>query len=238
MEFDFGHAAIVDDSGENAQMQLIVPRVFAGSVRPMPGDGRPTGIFKQPVAGPMHIGLEGLACDAHADRRVHGGPEKALHHFPLENHRRLAAQFPEQAAGFVAGALGENLSTEGADEAQVCIGDIYAFGTARLQLSQPRSPCWKIDARHGLEGIAQYIAQQGIAGWYYRVLAPGSAQAGDALQLIERNADPVSLRQFWDTLAEHRPTPADLQRIADTPGLTPGRRERLLQRIDWLRANA
>ncbi|HSW13499.1 MAG TPA: MOSC domain-containing protein [Solimonas sp.] len=219
-------------------MQLLVPTLFAGSVRPMPGDGRPTGIFKLPVAGPAQIGAEGFDCDAQADRRVHGGPEKALHHFPLENHYRLAAQFPEQAAGFVAGGLGENLSTEGADESAVCVGDVWAFGSARLQLSQPRSPCWKIDARHGLEGIAVWIAQQGIAGWYYRVLAPGRAQAGDALRLLERNADAISLREFWDTQAEHRPAPEALLRIADTPGLTPAWVEKLRRRADYLRGLA
>jgi MOSC domain-containing protein YiiM len=219
-------------------MQLLVSSVFAGSVRPMPGDGRPTGIFKEPIQGPVEIGPEGLLADAQADRRVHGGPEKAVHHFPLENHRRLAAQFPEQASGFVAGGLGENLSTEGADEAGVCIGDVFAFGSVRLQLSQPRSPCWKIDARHGLEGIALWVMQQGIAGWYYRVLQPGRAQAGDTLDLLQRNPDPVSLREFWDTLAQHRPDPAGLQRFADTPGLTASWRERLLRRRAWLEKNA
>ncbi|AXQ30844.1 MOSC domain-containing protein [Solimonas sp. K1W22B-7] len=216
-------------------MQLLVSHVFAGSVRPMPGDGRPTGIFKDPVAGPVDIGPEGLLSDAQADRRVHGGPEKAVHHFPLENHRRLAARFPEQAAGFVAGGLGENLSTEGADESGVCIGDVWAFGTARLQLSQPRSPCWKIDARHGLEGIALWIAGQGIAGWYYRVLEPGRARAGDALRLLQRNADAISLREFWDTQAEHRPAPEALRRLAATPGLNPNWVGKLQRRADYLR---
>ncbi|HEY0914545.1 MAG TPA: MOSC domain-containing protein [Solimonas sp.] len=219
-------------------MQLLVPQVFAGSVRPMPDDGRPTGIFKEPVTGPVEIGPEGLRIDAQADRRVHGGPEKAVHHFPLENHRRLAAQFPGQAAGFVPGGLGENLSTEGADEAGVCIGDVFAFGSVRLQLSQPRSPCWKIDTRHGHEGIAIWIAQQGIAGWYYRVLQPGQAQAGDSLQLLERNADAISLREFWDTQAEHRPAPEALLRLAATPGLNPNWVQKLQRRADYLRTLA
>jgi len=219
-------------------MKLIVSALFAGSVVPMPGDGRPTAIFKQPLAGPVRIGAEGLLGDAQADRRVHGGPEKALHHFPLENHRRLALQFPERAPQFVAGALGENLSSAGADESAVCIGDVFAFGSARLQLSQPRSPCWKIDARHGEEGIAAWIAAQGIAGWYYRVLAPGQAQAGDALALIERAAVPVTLRAFWELNAQQRPALAELQRLAELPALAPGWRERLRRRLDWLRANA
>ena len=211
---------------------------YAGAVQPMPGDGRPTAIFKQLLEGAVEIGVEGLLRDAQADRRVHGGPEKAVHHFPLENHRRLAAQFDEQAAGFVAGGMGENISTEGMVEENVCIGDVYALGTVRLQVSQPRSPCWKIDAKHGREGITRYVADQGIAGWYYRVLQAGAAKAGDTLKLLSRNADPVSLREWW-TLSRTPRVPLEvLQRLADTPGLTPAYRDKVLQRIDWLRKNA
>jgi MOSC domain-containing protein YiiM len=211
--------------------------LYAGAVRAMPGDGRPTAIFKEAVRGRMRIGREGLEGDAQADRRVHGGPEKALHHFPLENHRRLAAQFPELAPRFVSGAIGENLSTEGCDEAAVCIGDVYALGTARIQLNQPRSPCWKIDAKFGREGITRHIAEQGIAGWYYRVLAPGEAGAGDTLVLLERNADALSLRELHNLVRAHRPPREALQRAADLPGLNQGWRAKLLGRIDWLDRN-
>lgn len=219
-------------------MQTPVIAFYAGPVQPMPGDGRPTAIFKHEVRGPVQIGPEGLLNDAQADRRVHGGAEKAVHHFPLENHRRLAAQFDEQATGFVSGGMGENISTEGMTEENVCIGDIYSVGSVRLQVSQPRSPCWKIDARHGRDGITRYVADQGIAGWYYRVLQTGSAQAGDVLTLTARNADPVSLREWW-TLTKTPRVPLDrLQHVAATPGLTAAYRDKVLQRIDWLRRNA
>lgn len=211
--------------------------LYAGQVQPMPGDGRPTAIFKRPVSGRMRIGMEGLEADAQADRRVHGGPEKALHHFPLENHRRLAAQFPEQAAQFVSGGIGENFSTEGCDEDSVCIGDVYALGSARIQLCQPRSPCWKIDAKFGREGITRHIAEQGIAGWYYRVLAPGEVQVGDALTLLERNAEPLSLRALHALVREHRPDLEALRRVAATPGLNLAWRDKLLARADWLEQN-
>lgn len=211
--------------------------LYAGQVRPMPGDGRPTAIFKQPVNGRMRLGWEGLEADAQADRRVHGGTEKALHHFPLENHRRLAAAFPELAAQFVAGAIGENLATEGCDEDSVCIGDVYALGTARIQLNQPRSPCWKIDARFGREGITRHIAEAGLAGWYYRVLAPGEVEQGDAFTLLERSADPLSLRALHRLLHEHRPDPGALRRAAARPELNASWRNKLLGRADWLERN-
>ena len=218
-------------------MKLIITGLYAGQVQPMPGDGRPTAIFKTPVAGRMAIGREGLVGDAQADRRVHGGPDKALHHFPAETHARLAARFQDAAATLGPGALGENFSTLGADEATVCIGDVFAVGTAKVQLCQPRQPCWKIEARHGVDGMTRAIADDGIAGWYYRVIETGDVELGDAIELIDRAADAPTLAAFWALIHQHRPDPAALQRLRDTPGLAVNWHHKLDQRIAWLRAN-
>lgn len=218
-------------------MRTTVDAVFAGRVQTMPGDSRATAIFKQRVDDAVAVGIEGLFCDAQADRRVHGGPEKAVHHFPSEHYAGFAARHPEVATCFVAGSIGENLSTRGWREEDVCIGDVFAVGSVRLQLSQPRSPCWKIDARYEIDGLTQHIDAQGLAGWYYRVLEPGVLRAGDALQLVDRNADPVTLREYWTLRHEHRPDSDALQRLIDTPGLAPQQRARWQQRCAWLRAN-
>lgn len=214
-----------------------VTGLFAGTVQAMPGDGRPTAIFKQPVHGPMAIGLEGLVGDAQADRRVHGGPEKAIHHFPLETHARLARLFPEAASTLVAGALGENISTSGFTEKDVCIGDVFALGSARVQLCQPRTPCWKIEARHGVDGMTRAIAEAGIAGWYYRVLEPGMVAAGDDFRLLERQSGALDLVAFWQLVQTHRPSLAALEALCKAPGLASNWQRKLADRLDWLRRN-
>lgn len=221
-----------------ARRQVRIDGVYAGRVQPMPGDGRPTGIFKTPVSGPVHVGLEGLDIDAQADRRVHGGPDKAVHHFPAKNLALLRAAFPEAAAQLVPGSLGENLSTSEWDEADVCIGDVLRAGSVLLQLCQPRSPCWKIDARFGVDGMTRYVAERGIAGWYYRVLQPGSLQAGDTLVLEQRHPDAVSLREYWKLHAAPRPDLADVRRVVEAPGLAADKRARWQQRLEWLQRNA
>lgn len=218
-------------------LHLSVPYLAIGGIKALP-EGRPTGIYKSPLSGPAAIGPEGLQGDAQADRRVHGGPEKAVHLYPADHYAKLAARFPEAAASLVVGSLGENLSVPGVSEADVCIGDVFAFGSARLQVSQPRSPCWKIDSRHVQEGMAAFIADTGITGWYFRVLEPGQAAPGDSLDLLLRNPDPVSLAEIWRGWQEHRPPPERLARWASTPGLTPDWRRRLEQRLAWLQANS
>lgn len=237
------HQALEHNSGmdspamECATSTIRVHAIFTGRVQRMPGDSRSTAIFKQPVDGEVDIGPLGLVGDEQADRRVHGGPDKAVHQFPAETYARLAMRFPDIAAQFVPGSLGENLSSRGADEAGVCIGDRYRLGSALIELSQPRQPCWKIDARHGHEGIAEWIAAQGCAGWYFRVLAPGRCAAGEAMQLVERPDGALPLVEFWRLIGTHRPSIEALRRLRETPGLAVGWHSRIDARIDWLRRN-
>jgi MOSC domain-containing protein YiiM len=209
--------------------------IFRGGIRPLPPDNQPTGIFKQAIEMPVWVGREGLAGDAQADRRVHGGPEKALHQYPVAHYERLAVAFADAAALLVPGALGENLSVPGWDETNIAIGDIFRFGDAMIQVSQPRSPCWKIDHRFGADGMAQFIAAQRITGWYFRVLEEGAVEPGAGFERIERNPVPVSIADLlalWDT---HRPDPDALLEVSRTPGLTPGWVTKLTERVARLK---
>lgn len=221
-------------------MQLIPPVIvaglFTGRVGMLPGESRGSAIAKKALAGRCVIGTEGLPGDEHADPRAHGGPEKAVHMFPIEHHEALARAFPE-ARHLEPGGLGENLSTRGITESEACIGDVFALGSARLQISQPRTPCWKIDARCGVEGVAAHVAEHGIAGWYFRVMNPGECTAGDALIHLERPAGAVSLARFNRSLRGQRPAPRLLDLLANAPGLAPEWASRIRERTDWLRRN-
>lgn len=213
-------------------------RLFAGGIRPLPPDNRPTGMFKREVEMPLWLGAEGLAGDAQADRRVHGGPEQALHQYPLAHYARLAAAFPEAAAALVPGSLGENLSVAGWDEAAVCIGDQFRLGDARIQVTRPRSPCWKIDRRFAVEGMAQLIDDAGLVGWYFRVLEEGEVAPGCAFALLERPAPEATLARLWRAWKAHRPPPGELETLAAAPGLAARWVHKLAERAAWLRDNA
>lgn len=215
---------------------VIVDGIFTGKVGFLPGESRGSAIAKEALAGRCVIGPDGLAGDEHADPGAHGGSEKAVHLFPQEHHAALARAFPE-ARHLEPGGLGENLSTSGITEEEACIGDVFALGTARLQIAQPRTPCWKIDARCGVEGVAAHVAEHGIAGWYFRVLTPGECTAGDALIHRQRLEGAVSLARFNRTLRARRPALAVLDRLAGAPGLAPDWAHKIRSRIEWLLAN-
>src|SRR5690606_15630671 len=148
--------------------------------------GSRSAIAKTPRSGPVRIGELGLDGDEQGDRRVHGGVDKAVHHYPFEHYARWRAELGPLPVLAAPGAFGENLSSAGLDESNVCLGDRYALGSVVLEVSQGRQPCWKLNDRFGVRDMARRVQDTGRTGWYYRVLQPGVARAGDTLQLLER----------------------------------------------------
>lgn len=195
-------------------------------------------MYKQPAVGRLEIGPEGFIGDQQADRRVHGGPDKAIHLYPAAHYARLAARFPEAAKDLVIGSIGENISTAELDENDVRVGDIWRLGTARLQVCQPRSPCWKIDERYGCDGMAQFIAEQGLTGWYWRVIEPGHVDPGDTLELEQSDPSAFTLADAMLCWQEHRPHMAKLEKLAASPGMADNWKQKIDKRIAWLRNNA
>lgn len=211
--------------------------LFIGGVRPLPESGRLTGMYKQPVRTPLVLGAEGFLGDQQADRRVHGGPEKAVHLYPSRHYARLAARFPEVAAELVPGALGENIATDDLDENDVHLGEIWRLGSARLQVCQPRNPCWKIDERLGAEGMAQFIAEQALTGWYWRVVTPGEVHPDDLLMPETVLTDTLTLAEAMAVWHAHRPPLADIEKLANTPGIASQWQQKVVQRLNWLKQN-
>ena len=208
--------------------------VFIGGIAALPDSGRPTGIYKHSVHSALQLGPEGFAGDEQADRRVHGGPEKAVHLYPAAHYARLADRFPAAAAQLQPGSLGENISSPTLDETRVRVGDIFQLGAARLQACQPRTPCWKIDERFACPGMAAYIAEQRLTGWYFRVLQPGTVTPEASLDLVEAAADALTLAAAMVLWATHRPAPAALRKLAATPGIAAGWQRKIVDRLAWL----
>jgi MOSC domain-containing protein YiiM len=165
---------------------VVLDTLLAGRAVPFSRPGTLSAIAKKPVSGALQISVNGLHSDEQGDLRVHGGVEKAIHHYPREHYAAWAAELGEHPLLASPGAFGENFSSSGWTEQNVCLGDRIRAGTALLEVSQGRMPCWKLSDRFGVADMALRVQQSGRTGWYYRVLEPGVVQAQQPLQLEAR----------------------------------------------------
>jgi len=210
-----------------------VDHLFIGVLQTLEPEGQRTGLFKDPVAR-VEVRRSGLVGDQQADRRYHGGPDKAVHQYPPDHYPRLAARFPAAAQPAVPGALGENLGSVGMTERTVCIGDRYRMGEVELEVSQPRTPCWKINHRWGEDDLSRFVLAERITGWYYRVGREGVIERGAAIVLLARPHPAWTLDRFWAVVNPHRPEPDELRALADAVGLAADWARRLRDRAAFL----
>lgn len=219
----------------------IIPltALLTGAVAPLsdPATGRTvlSGIAKTPVApesGPLWLGPGGFSGDGQGDPRHHGGPEKAVHHYPFDHYPRWQADLGPHPLLRAAGAFGENLSTQGLDETTVAVGDVFRLGGALIQVSQGRQPCFRLTLRFGRADMARRVQGSGRTGWYYRVLEPGPVSPGDALMLVDRAAPAWPLARLWRTLYADPLNRGELRRMAALAPLAEGWRTLALRRLD------
>ena len=143
-----------------------------------------TAIAKTAVAGRVAVGADGLPGDEQISPS-HGGPDRALCVYPREHYAHWAAR--------VAPAFGENVTSMGLLETDVRIGDVWRIGTALVQVTQPRSPCYKVAARLGIADLVVRARRARFTGMHLRVLEPGELAAGDAIEIVERAAHGVTV---------------------------------------------
>jgi MOSC domain-containing protein YiiM len=180
-------------------MKLI--GLYSGQKSTIGRNNSPTGIFKlrreSVVVNPL-----GIVGDLQADKRFHGGPERALHQFSLSGYEKIIKWHPLIHKNLISGSMGENVSTTVLDEKSVCIGDVYRFGEVMLQVSCPRMPCWKIDSKFNHALLSRFILKHKINGWYYRVLKTGKIRFQDSIELVDRANTQISIYQLLCTALE------------------------------------
>lgn len=190
-----------------------------GRLRPLGPKGLPSGIRKAAVTGPVmarHTGFDG---DEQGDRKHHGGPDKAIHAYPVQSYLLWTADLPDLAAQMAPGAFGENLVIGGAVEADMCLADQWRLGGALLEVSQSRQPCWRLNLRFDRPDMARRVQATGRTGWYFRVLKDGPIEAGDRAQLLARPHPEWSLDRVWHLLYRNTQDREALAALAALPGL-------------------
>ena len=142
---------------------------------------------KKTLAGPIFVTRAGIGGDEQGNKVTHGGPDQALHQYAFEHYATWRREMPELASHLTApGAFGENLSTRDMTETTVCVGDIYRCGTARVQVTRTRHPCWRLNVRFGVPRMSHRVQDTGRIGWYLRILEEGTMNAGEPMVLEHR----------------------------------------------------
>jgi len=189
-----------------------------GSQDPLTAEWR-SAYMKDEAPGAVRVTRLGLEGDEQADRHAHGGLQMAVLAYSASHYPRWRHELQLDAMDL--GGFGENFVIDGHHESTVSIGDVFGIGGARVQVSQPRGPCFAISKRWQRDDLMERTIQTGRTGWYFRVLDEGAVRAGDAVTLLERP------RPEWDVLRVFRLriTPAldpdAVRALATLPELSP-----------------
>ena len=192
-----------------------------------------TSIFKEPVVGAVTIRELNLAGDQQADLTVHGGPDKAVYAYPVEHYEYWRKQLPD--VSFSWGAFGENLTTEGLSEDTVCIGDLLGAGSAVLQVTQPRMPCYKLQLRFNRDDMVKRFLATGRSGFYLSVIEPGDVARGSRVEILDRNPDRVTISDIVRLYLGQVRDPELLQRAVNVNSLPESWKTQLrLRAQEWI----
>ena len=195
-----------------------------------------TGIFKQPVSGPVHLRKLNLDGDRQADLSVHGGPYKAVYAYPSEHY----AFWRRELAGMdlLWGMFGENLTTEGLTESDLHVGDRLQIGSSIVMVRQPRQPCYKLAAKFQRDDILKRFLESGRSGFYFSVVQEGTVAAGDSFEFLSRDQDAVTIAEMNRLFVHEKYDSALLEKALHSAELPEDWRDYFSQRLPKTAANA
>jgi MOSC domain-containing protein YiiM len=196
------------------------------------GEPVTTGIFKEPVQGPVMLRKLNLDGDAQADLSVHGGTNKAVYAYPSEHYEYWKKELPEMELPY--GMFGENFTTEGMLEDSAHVGDRFRIGGAELMVTEPRLPCYKLGIKFGRADIIKKFLQSRRTGFYFAVLKEGEVEAGDVIKLQERDRNNITVSDITRLYAFEKDDLMTLRRVVGLKTLSASWREYFLNRLQKL----
>lgn len=198
---------------------MKIVSIQVGRIRTVPFKGKDvtTGIFKLPVKGPVRVETLRLEGDEQADLKVHGGADKAVYAYSLDTLPWWRQKRPNDVFDY--GSFGENLSIDQINEDQVFIGDVFEVGTALLQVSEPRFPCFKLGIKFNDQEILKQFMELGRSGVYFRVLREGEIDVGQNLKLISQEKVLAPISEFFE-FTQKKPTKKRVEELLQVQGLT------------------
>jgi MOSC domain-containing protein YiiM len=191
-----------------------------------------TGIFKDPVEGPVKLRKLNLDGDKQADLTVHGGEDKAVYAYPMEHYEYWQHELPNMALRW--GMFGENFTTEGLIEDAVNIGDRFRIGSAEVVATQPRLPCYKLGVKFGRMDIVRQFLASGRPGIYFKVLLEGEVEAGESIELVSKDQSNITVNDIVRLYVRDNNDVESMQRAIKVKALPNGWRYHFRQQIRQL----
>lgn len=214
----------------NEEIRGKIVGLYIGAIKDRWEGKPPSAIGKKPVTGPLEMDFNGFLDDEQADKKVHGGYEKAIHHYASEHMEYWKTQFPEKTEVFKSGCFGENISSTGVTEDNLHLGDILQIGLAKVQVCQGRQPCWKLSAHIDEPQLAPSFQKTGRTGWYYRIIEAGSVSVGDDILLVESPHDDWPLSRLIKERFNPRMEPEIAEKLAGNQVLSEAWRKTFIKR--------
>jgi MOSC domain-containing protein YiiM len=213
-------------------MELISLNVGLPVIVESNGGPVTTGIFKEPVSGPVMLRTLNLDGDRQADLSVHGGKSKAVYAYPAEHYEFWKKELPEMKLPY--SMFGENFTTEGLLEDEVNVGDRFQIGEAELMITEPRIPCYKLGIKFGRSDIIRRFLQSRRTGFYLAVLREGRVQAKDEIKLLSRDENKTPISEITRLYAFDKHDLDGLRRAAKLPALSESWRGYFQKQIEKL----
>ena len=188
-----------------------------------------TGIFKQPVSGPVPLRTLNLEGDRQADLSVHGGPYKAVYAYPSEHYPFWRDELPGMDLPW--GMFGENFTTEGLAESDLHIGDRLQIGSAIVTVRQPRQPCYKLAAKFQRDDMLERFLHSGRSGFYFSVDQEGTVAAGDSFQFLSRDQKAITIEEMNRLYVHEKYNRPLLEKAINSPALPEDWRDYFLPRL-------
>ena len=211
-------------------MQLLSVNVSKPKNVPYRGETLTTGIYKQPATGRVALRQLNLDGDGQADLNVHGGIHKAAYVYPFEHYAFWSERLGRD--DFAYGQFGENFTTTGLLEDEVYIGDVYRVGSALVEVTQPRVPCFKLAHKIGEPTFVKQFMQAERTGFYLRVVQEGEVGAGDTIERVQFGPEQMSVRHSFRLLYVDHADLSEVERAHDLAALSPGWREAFAEIIE------
>ncbi len=188
-----------------------------------------TGIFKEPVSGRVMLRTLNLDGDGQADLKAHGGIDKAVYAYSIENYDYWKGELGR--TDFTFGQFGENFTVEGMLDDQIHIGDQFRVGTALVEVTQPRVPCFKLGIKMGLAQFPKLFLASGRLGFYLRVLEEGRVGAGDVVDRIKTDPERMTVREVCNLLYFDQKNLDGAKKALRIKALSPGWRQPFEERL-------